>query len=136
MPVRAENVRQFYVSNELTGETGKGEKFALGTFEMCVKVAHNADITKISFWNVMPDSSQYLIVDDVPVTKVADGSMAFDFDDNWNNKGHGSLNISAQVATIKIDIVRATDHAWGRNAGRNYGTTKLPEANCPRRGPN
>lgn len=114
----------------LVASAGKGETIELGDYWMVVNVQHRGPEVYVEFDNVMPDSQQRLMGEGQARPK-RDGSVEFDFIDNWENQGTAKLTAEG---VITLTSRKAAAGLWASNAVRNYGETRVTREDCVKHG--
>lgn len=110
---------------QVTGFTGTGHDISLGDFIMSVEVSKKSGRYAVTIANQMPDNSQILEMEASDASVLRDGSLAFSFTDNWENKGRARVYPTGKVVLVM------TKRAENMNQiGRNYGTFKVSKSGC------
>ena len=110
----------------VTGFTGTGHDIPLGDFIMSVEVRRKSGRYAVTIANQMPDNPQVLEAEASDATVLRDGSLAFSFTDNWENKGRARVYRTGKVVLVMIKRAETL----GNQIGRNYGTFNVSHSGC------
>ena len=113
-------------SEQIFGETGKNERFALGEFWMVVDVQRRGREIYVEFENEMPDSGQRLRSQGQARPR-PNGTVRFKFTDTWGNQGVAALS---RLGVITLTPVVPAADVLSKNVLRNYGTYRLTKKAC------
>jgi hypothetical protein len=105
-----------------------GNDSPLGNLEVCVSIDKGSPV-RVSFSVSMPDSGQLLDAT-VVATRDAQGVLSFDFEDGWENRGHGTFRVRENVGVLDLSVVRESSNAASRNILRNYGRFEVKRKRC------
>jgi hypothetical protein len=115
-----------YCAHESVSGAMGSEEILLGDFLMTVDVQRRGARLYVGFMNRMPDSDQMLFVAPVRALSMRDGSLRFEFDDGWGNRGEGRFDSNGRM---RLRVLRP-NREGGTNITRNYGAFRVSRRAC------
>ena len=123
---------QYFFNQPISAYDGH-ENRDFGDFLMCVDIFTVHGHQYVFIWNVMTAVDRWLVIKPVSLEDRSSGKFEFNFMDNWENEGAGSLEyLSGDRIRIGMKPTKPSEDPPSRNILGQYGTHVLSKAACPR----